>query len=113
MLDAAALRPDERALEPACGHGGVGLGAAELVTPEGEVVLSDIAPEYRLPDASFDVVLAREGLMLVPRDLNPRLGMLLDATTETLGIPGAAAGDAGSLLVVRVRPARGRNPDER
>jgi SAM-dependent methyltransferase len=65
------------------------------------------------PDASFDVVLCREGLMLAPdqaaaareahrvlvpggravfavwgpRDRNPWLGTLLDAITETLGIP--------------------------
>ena len=139
MLDAAALRPDQRVLELACGPGGVGLGAADLVGPGGEVVLSDIAPEMTaiaaeranarklanvrtaqidmeqidFPDASFDVVLCREGLMLVPdpaaaskeahrvlvpggrvvfavwgpRDRNPWLGILLDAITETLGIP--------------------------
>jgi SAM-dependent methyltransferase len=139
MLDAAALRPDERVLELACGPGGVGLAAADLVAPGGEAVLSDIAPEMTaiaaeradarnlanvrtaqidmekidLPDSSFDVVLCREGLMLVPdqaaavreahrvlvpggravfavwgpRELNPWLGTLLDAITETLGIP--------------------------
>ena len=139
MLDAAALRPDQRVLELACGPGGVGLGAADLVGPGGTAVLSDIAPEMTViaaeranarklanvrtaqidmeqidfPDASFDVVLCREGLMLVPdpaaalkeahrvlvpgghvvfavwgpRDLNPWLGVLLDAITETLGIP--------------------------
>ncbi len=45
MLDAAALRPDERLLELACGPGGVGLAAAEIVAPGGEAALSDIAPE--------------------------------------------------------------------
>jgi SAM-dependent methyltransferase len=45
MLDAAALRPDQRVLEVACGPGGVGLGAADLVGPGGAAVLSDIAPE--------------------------------------------------------------------
>ena len=139
MLHAAALRPDERVLELACGPGGVGLAAAELVAPGGEAVLSDIASEMTaiaakragernlanvrtaqidmenidLPDASFDVVLCREGLMLVPdpaaavreahrvlvpsgravfavwgpQDRNPWLGMLFDAITETLGVP--------------------------
>jgi SAM-dependent methyltransferase len=139
MLEAAALRPDERVLELACGPGGVGLAAAEIVAPGGEAVLSDIAPEMTaiardradarklanvrtaqidmekidFPDASFDAVLCREGLMLVPdqaaavrearrvlvpsgravfavwgpRDRNPWLGMLLDAITDTLGIP--------------------------
>src|ERR1700742_689557 len=92
MLDAAALRPDERVLELACGPGGVGLAAADLGAPGGCVVLSDVAPEMTaiaaeraearnlgnvrtaqidmekidFPDASFDVVLCREGLMLVP-----------------------------------------------
>lgn len=139
MLAAAALRPEERVLELACGPGGVGLAAAEIVAPGGEAVLSDIAPEMTaiardradarnlanvrtaqidmediaFPDASFDVVLCREGLMLVPdqaaavreahrvlvpggravfavwgpRGRNPWLGMLLDAITETLGVP--------------------------
>ena len=139
MLNAAALRPDDRVLELACGPGGVGLAAAPLVAPGGEVVLSDIAPEMMaiaaqradarslanvrtaqidmeqidFPDASFDVVLCREGLMLVPDhaaalreahrvlvpggravfavwgppDRNPWLGTLLDAVAENLGVP--------------------------
>ena len=79
-------------LELASGPGGVGLAAAERVAPGGEVVLSDIAPEMTAiarrraeargltnvqareldleqidePDASYDVVLCREGIMLVP-----------------------------------------------
>ena len=40
-----ARGPGERVLELACGPGGVGLAAAELVGPGGEVVLSDVAPE--------------------------------------------------------------------
>src|SRR5689334_15270200 len=44
MLDAAALRPGDRALELACGPGGTGLAAARRVLPGGEVVLSDVAP---------------------------------------------------------------------
>ena len=78
-----------RLLELACGAGGVGIAAAELVGPAGEVVLSDVASEMttiaagraavlglanvrtlRLdlddlaqPDQSCDVVLCREGLM--------------------------------------------------
>ena len=92
MLEALGLRPEARVLELACGPGGAGLAAAELVGPRGEVVLSDIAPEMTaiaaeradarnlanvrtaqidmenidFPDASFDAVLCREGLMLVP-----------------------------------------------
>ena len=75
-------------LELACGPGGVGIEAAALVQP-GEVVLSDVAPEMMAiaaaraverglanvstceldleqierADASFDVVLCRDGLM--------------------------------------------------
>lgn len=139
MLDAAHLAPGERVLELACGPGGVGMAAATIVGPEGEVVLSDIAPEMTAiaaeralqaklenvttrevdleridyPDASFDAVLCREGLMLVPdpaiavgechrvlrpsgravfavwgpRERNPWLGLLFDAVTAETGMP--------------------------
>lgn len=89
MLDALALSDGDRVLELACGAGGAGLAAAERVGPSGEVVLSDVAPEMteaaarraatrratnvctrvlalesvEEPDASFDAVLCREGLM--------------------------------------------------
>jgi SAM-dependent methyltransferase len=92
MLQLAALERGARVLELACGSGGVGIAAAERVGPDGEVVVSDVAPEMTAiaarrvhalglanvvtrdldleeidePDASFDVVLCREGLMLVP-----------------------------------------------
>jgi len=137
MLEAAGLRRGERVLELACGPGGVGIAAAAAVGPEGEVVLSDIAPEMtaiaatrlRLsgltnvrtreldleqidcPDACFDAVLCRDGLMFVldpalaarealrvlrpagravfvvwgPRERNPWLGVLLDAVSAALG----------------------------
>ena len=42
---ATALGPGERVLELACGAGGPGLDAADLVGPEGEIVLSDVAAE--------------------------------------------------------------------
>jgi SAM-dependent methyltransferase len=139
MLDAARLQPGERALELACGPGGVGIAAAAIVGPNGEVVLSDVAPEMTaiaaerakaagltnvtsrevdleridFPQASFDAVLCREGLMLVPepanavrechrvlrpggravfpvwgpRELNPWLGLLFDAVTAETGLP--------------------------
>ena len=38
-------QPGERVLELACGPGGVGLAAAGLVAPGGEVVLSDVVAE--------------------------------------------------------------------
>jgi ubiquinone/menaquinone biosynthesis C-methylase UbiE len=89
MLDHTAPRPGERVLELACGPGGVGLAAAGLVAPGGQVVLSDVAAEMTAiaaaratargldntstrvldierieePDGSYDVVLCREGLM--------------------------------------------------
>ena len=89
MLELAAPRPGERVLELACGAGGVGIAAARLVGPAGEVVLSDVAAEMTAiaaaraaglglgnvrtmtldlddlaqPDQAYDVVLCREGLM--------------------------------------------------
>ena len=92
MLDAACLHRGARVIELACGPGGVGLAAAEIVGPDGAVVLSDFAPEMTAiaaeraevagltnvttrevnleqidyPDATFDTALCREGLMLVP-----------------------------------------------
>jgi SAM-dependent methyltransferase len=89
LLELSAPRPGERVLELACGAGGVGIAAAELVGPAGEVVLSDVAAEMTAiaatraatlgldnvrtltldlddldqPDQAYDVVLCREGLM--------------------------------------------------
>jgi ubiquinone/menaquinone biosynthesis C-methylase UbiE len=89
LLELTAPAAGERVLELACGTGGVGIAAAELVGPAGEVVLSAVAPEMTAiaasraaalglrnvrawpldlehidePDGSYDVVLCREGLM--------------------------------------------------
>jgi len=89
MLQVAGVGAGDRVLELACGPGSVGLAAARLVTPGGEVVLSDGAPgmvaiaEQRArargldqvvarvlelehldePDSGYDAVLCREGLM--------------------------------------------------
>ena len=89
ILDAVDPRPGERVLELACGPGGLGLAAAELVAPDGEVVLSDVAAQMTAiaaaraaargianvttceldleaiaqPGEAYDVVLCREGLM--------------------------------------------------
>jgi ubiquinone/menaquinone biosynthesis C-methylase UbiE len=139
MLDSAGLQRGQRVLELACGPGGVGIAAAAIVGPDGAVVLSDIAPEMTAiaaerandagltnvttrevdleridyPEAAFDRVLCREGLMLVPdpasavrearrilrpggsavfavwgpRDRNPWLGVLFDAVTAQTGMP--------------------------
>ena len=139
MLAASRPQPGERVLELACGPGGVGIAAARLVAPGGEVVLSDVVAEMTAiagaraaaagvdnvqarvldiesidePDASYDVVFCREGLMLVPdpdraareirrvlrpggrfaiavwgpRERNPWLGVVFDAVSGALGTP--------------------------
>jgi ubiquinone/menaquinone biosynthesis C-methylase UbiE len=89
LLAGAAVRRGDRVLELACGPGGAGLAAAELVGADGEVVMSDVVPEMTSiagararerglhnvrtatldledidePDDSYDVVLCRDGLM--------------------------------------------------
>src|SRR4249919_1707485 len=139
MLELSRPQPGERVLELACGTGGPGLDAAPLVAPGGEVVISDFSSEMTAiaagqasdrgllnvsarvldieridePDSSFDVVLCREGLMLVPdpaaaareirrilrpggraaitvwgpRERNPWLSVVFDAVSEQLGVP--------------------------
>jgi SAM-dependent methyltransferase len=139
LLELARLAPGDRALELASGAGGVGLAAAAQVGAAGEVVVSDVAPEMTAiadrraaarglanvrtrdldlesidePDASFDAVLCREGLMLVPdparaaaeirrvlrpggraavavwgpRERNPWLGIVFDTVAGALGQP--------------------------
>ena len=146
MLDRAALRPGDRVLELACGPGGAGLAAAALVAP-GEVVLSDVAAgmteiaaaraealgltnvttrvldleQIDEPGESYEVVLCREGLMLVPdparaareihrvlrpggrlsvavwgeRERNPWLTVMFDAISAQLGCPVPPTGIPG------------------
>ena len=139
LLALAEPTAGDRVLDLACGPGGLGLAAAERVAPGGEVVLSDVVPEMTQiaagrardlglanvttavldlerieePDASYDVVLCREGLMFAtnparaaheirrvlrpggrvalavwgPRDRNPWLGIVFDAVSAQLGRP--------------------------
>jgi len=139
MLAASRPLPGERVLELACGPGGVGIAAARLVAPGGDVVLSDVVAEMTAiaaaraaaagadnvqarvldiesidePDASYDVVLCREGLMFAPdparaaseirrvlrpggrvaiavwgpRERNPWLGLVFDAVSAQTGTP--------------------------
>jgi SAM-dependent methyltransferase len=139
LLDLTMPQPGERVLELACGPGGAGLAAAQRVAPDGEVVLSDVAAEMTAiaaaraaargvrnvstreldledieqPDASYDVVLCREGLMFAadparaareirrvlapggrfalavwgPRERNPWLGVVFDAVSAQTGAP--------------------------
>jgi ubiquinone/menaquinone biosynthesis C-methylase UbiE len=139
MLAFVNPQPGQRVLELACGPGGPGLEAAEIVGRDGAVVISDVSAEmtaiaasraerrgllcdatFRVldleeidePDAAFDVVLCREGLMLVadparaareirrvlapggrlaltvwgPRERNPWLGVVFDAASAQLGL---------------------------
>ncbi|HEV8297316.1 MAG TPA: methyltransferase domain-containing protein [Acidimicrobiales bacterium] len=139
MLELTAPRPGDRVLELACGPGGAGLAAAERVGPAGEVVLSDVVASMAAiaadratargltnvraatldleqidqPDASYDIVLCREGLMFAvnpdeaareihrvlrpagrvaiavwgPRDQNPWLSLVFDAVSAQIGSP--------------------------
>jgi SAM-dependent methyltransferase len=139
MLALTKPQPGERVLELACGPGGLGLAAAKRVAPTGEVVLSDVVAQMTSiaaarasalgltnvttreldleqidePDASYDVVLCREGLMFVPeparaaleikrvlrpggrfavavwgpREHNPWLGVVFDVVSAQTGAP--------------------------
>lgn len=139
MLDLAAPAAGDHVLELACGPGGVGLAAAARVGAGGRVVLSDVAAEMTAiaarraqaigldnvetreldldaidqPDAEFDVVFCREGLMFAtdhlgaareirrvlrpggrfalaawgPRERNPWLGILMDSVSAEFGAP--------------------------
>ena len=147
LLELTSPQPGERLLELACGAGDVGIAAADLVGEAGQVVLSDVAPamtavaaaraaalglrnvstrvldleEIDEPDASYDVVVCREGLMLVvdpdraareirrvlrpggrvalsvwgPRERNPWLGVVFDSVSAELGVPMPPAGIPG------------------
>jgi SAM-dependent methyltransferase len=155
MLDAVDLARGDHVLELAAGPGSVGLTAAQIVGPDGSVVVSDIEPQMAAiaaerahrrglanvttlvadledidyPAASFDVVLCRDGLMLVPdpaaavrevlrvlrpggraafavwaeRQHNPWLGVLLDAVTAELGMPVPPPGMPGPFSLAERR----------
>jgi SAM-dependent methyltransferase len=139
LLELTSPQPGERVLELACGPGSVGLAAAARVGADGEVVISDLVPEMTAiaaaraealglanvstreldleriaePDSSYDVVVCREGLMLVPdpsraaqeirrvlrpggrvavavwgpRERNPWLSVVFDVASAQLGAP--------------------------
>jgi SAM-dependent methyltransferase len=151
MLELVTPAQGERVLELAAGAGGVGLAAAPLVAPDGEVVVSDFVAEMteiaairaaahgldnvetrvldleqiEQPDASFDLVLCREGLMFAvdpalaageirrvlrpggrvavavwgPREANPWLGIVLDAVGAQLGVPVPPPGMPGPFAL--------------
>lgn len=135
LLEAAGIRPGSEVLELACGPGGAGIAAAQRAGETGRVVLADVAPGMvevaarrsaelphvstsvcdqtatDAPDASFDAVICRHGLMFVAapevavrearrvlrpggryaaltwdtRAANPWLGLLLDAVGDQFG----------------------------
>jgi SAM-dependent methyltransferase len=145
LLGALEVGPGDRVIDLACGPGGAGLAAAELVGPGGRVVLADVAPAMveiaarraagmaqvetivcdqaaiDAPEASFDVALARHGLMFAedpaaavaeaarvlgpggrygaitwgPRESNPWLGIILDSVGEQFGVTFPPPGIAG------------------
>jgi ubiquinone/menaquinone biosynthesis C-methylase UbiE len=139
MLELAGVHVGSRVLELAAGPGGLGLVAARIVGPSGQVVISDFVHEMTSiaaaraaargldnvttieldleqidqPSESFDAVLCREELMLVPdpaaamreiarvlrpggramvsvwgaQDHNPWLGLIFQAVSEGTGRP--------------------------
>jgi SAM-dependent methyltransferase len=90
LVEAVRIRPGDQLLELAAGPGTLGSRWSELVGPTGRAVVSDIAPgmveaarrrnagranvevavldasSIDCPDASFDVVVCRMGLMFTP-----------------------------------------------
>ena len=159
MLELGQVGAGDRILELACGPGGLGLAAAERVGPGGEVVLSDVAEEMtaiaaaraaelglrnvearRLeieridePDAAYDVVFCREGLMFAlepgravaeirrvlrpggravvavwaARERNPWLGLLMDAVSAQVGAPVPPPGIPGPFALGDAGELRG------
>jgi SAM-dependent methyltransferase len=149
LLDMAAVVHGDEVIELACGPGGAGLAAAERVGEAGRVVLADLAEEMvavaarrasglaqvttllcdqaaiDAPDASFDAVLVRHGLMFAEdpvaavrealrvlrpggrygvaawgsRAANPWLGLILDAVGEQFGVPFPPPGIAGPFAL--------------
>ncbi|UTI62993.1 methyltransferase domain-containing protein [Paraconexibacter antarcticus] len=137
LLDAVDVRRGADVLDLATGPGGAGLAAAERVGTFGSVILADVARDMvrvavrraagraristlvcdqsaiDAPDASFDAVIVRHGLMFAedpveavrearrvlrpggrygamvwgPRTDNPWLGLILDAVGAQFGIP--------------------------
>lgn len=151
MLTGARIAEGDHVLELASGPGGAGIAAAVKVGRTGRVVVSDVVPAMvqiaqqraeRLglgnveatvldleaidqPDASFDVIICREGLMFAvqperalaeirrvlrpggrftasvwgPRPANPWLGVLLDVLSEAIGRPVPPPGMPGPFAL--------------
>jgi SAM-dependent methyltransferase len=129
MLEAAELRPGQRALELACGAGRVGLQAASRVGPDGTVLCSDFAQamvdavaerverlgvpnvstrlldaqQLELPDDEFDIVLCRFGYMLMaepPQALRESARVLRPGGSLALAVWGAAEKNPWLWLII-------------
>ena len=133
----AQVGAGDRVLELACGPGGLGLAAAERVGAGGEVVLSDVVagddgdrrgarrgagPGQRRrpraldleridePDASYDVVLCREGLMFALEPGARRARDPRGCCARRAG-RGRGLGPARAQPVARARDGRGQRAD--
>src|SRR5215213_5596585 len=128
LLELAAPQSGDRVLELACGPGGLGLAAAERAEALGldnvTTVVLDIE-SIDQPDAAYDVVLCREGLMFAvdhgqaaremrrvlrhggrvalavwgPRERNPWLGAVLDSVSAQVGAPVPPPGIPGPFAL--------------
>jgi SAM-dependent methyltransferase len=159
MLELAQVGSGDRVLELACGPGGLGFAAAERVGRGGHVVLTDVAEQMtaiaaargeelglgnvafrRLdleridePDAAYDVVLCREGLMFAlepdravaeirrvlrpggraavavwaARERNPWLGLMMDVVSAHTGAPVPPPGIPGPFALGDAEELRG------
>ncbi len=149
MLDAAQIGAGDAVLDLAAGPGGAGIAAAARVGGSGRVVITDIAPAMveaaarraaaipqvitrvgdqltiGAPDASFDAVICRHGLMFAEppadavreavrvlrpggryaavtwdaRAANPWLGLIFDAVGEQFGVEFPPPGIAGPFAL--------------
>ncbi len=151
MLEATGIGPGTSVLELACGTGGLGLAAARRAGPDGDVLVTDVADAMvaiacrradaaglanvrtavtgveaiDAPDASFDAVVCREGLMFAfdharacaeiarvlrcggraavavwgpPAD-NPWLALVLESASAQLGEPVPPPGIPGPFAL--------------
>ncbi|HEY5143192.1 MAG TPA: class I SAM-dependent methyltransferase [Solirubrobacteraceae bacterium] len=149
MLDAAGIGVGSAVLDIACGAGSAGIVAAGRAGAEGRVALADDAPlmveaaarrsaglpqvttlvcdleQIDAPDASFDGVICRHGLMFADdkaaavaearrvlrpggryaamtwdgRAANPWLGLIMDAVGEQFGVPFPPPGIPGPFAL--------------
>jgi SAM-dependent methyltransferase len=98
LLAGVAVRPGERVLDVGCGDGLIGLRAAEMVGPTGQVVFSDISPvllDHCRRTARFAGVQAQSVFVIAAL---PELRGLADAVFDV-------ATDRSVLIYVADKPA--------